>query len=61
MGGWAGFGSLPVSSFCPEEVCCNTTSLPFKSSLYWLLSPIGYVRKMAAGELAKVGVPYFSR
>ena len=56
MGGWAGFGLLPVSSFCPEEVCCHSTSPPYKSGHYGPHTENGYVRKVAAEELTKVGV-----
>ena len=61
MGGWAGFGSLPVSSFCPEEVCCYSTSPPYKSVHYGPHTENGYVRKVAAGELTKVGVHLLTR
>ena len=56
MGGRAGFGSLPVSSFAPRKSAVVRPRYPLNQSLRDHTPKNGYVRKVAAGELTKVGV-----
>ena len=56
MGGRAGFGSLPVSSFAPRKSAAFQ-ALPLINQATRDHTPKnGYVRKVVAGELTKVGV-----